>query len=77
MSLHHEVHLEAEIYADLVAAGWLHDPADAGRFDRPTALFVDDLVAWVPASQPKVVEAMSSVLPTTNQSRAGAVSRAT
>ena len=53
MNLHHEVHLEAEICADLAAAGWLHDPADAGRFGRPTALFIDDLVAWVQASQPK------------------------
>src|SRR3990167_8108897 len=58
MSLHHEVHLEAEICADLAAAGWLHDPADADRFDRPTALLIDDLVAWVQASQPKAWEAI-------------------
>jgi hypothetical protein len=31
MSLHHEVHLEAEICADLAAAGWLFEAGDAAR----------------------------------------------
>ena len=31
MSLHREIHLEDELCADLTAAGWLYDPADAGR----------------------------------------------
>ena len=53
MSIHKEIHLEDEICADLAAAGWLHDPADASRYDRTQALFVDDVVAWIKASQPK------------------------
>ena len=53
MSIHKERPLEDEICADLSAAGWLHDAADAGRYDRAQALFIDDAVAWIQASQPK------------------------
>lgn len=59
MTLHREVHLEDEICADLAAAGWLHDPADAARYDRTLALFVDDAVAWIQASQPKAWDAIA------------------
>jgi type I restriction enzyme R subunit len=58
MSIHKEVHLEDEICADLTAAGWLYDAADAGRYDRTQALFVDDTIAWIKASQPKAWEAI-------------------
>ena len=58
MTLHHDIHLEDEICADLAAAGWLYDAADAGRYDRTQALFVDDAVAWIQASQPKAREAI-------------------
>lgn len=58
MSIHKEIHLEDEICADLKAAGWLYDAADAGRYDRTQALFVDDAVAWIKASQPKAWEAI-------------------
>ena len=58
MSIHKEIHLEDEICADLVAAGWLYDAADTGRYDRTQALFVDDAVAWIKASQPKAWEAI-------------------
>ena len=58
MTLHHEIHLEDEICADLAAAGWLYDAADAGRYDRTQALFVDDAVAWIQASQPKAWESI-------------------
>ncbi|MDZ7589928.1 MAG: type I restriction endonuclease [Rubrivivax sp.] len=58
MTLHREVNLEDEICADLSAAGWLHDPADAGRYDRAQALFVDDTVAWIQASQPETWDAL-------------------
>jgi len=34
MSIHKEIRLEDEICADLTAAGWLYDAADAGRYDR-------------------------------------------
>ena len=58
MSIHKEIHLEDEICADLTAAGWLYDAADADRYDRTQALFVDDAVAWIKASQPKAWEAI-------------------
>jgi type I restriction enzyme R subunit len=58
MSVHKEIHLEDEICADLGAAGWLYDAADAGRYDRTQALFVDDAIAWIKASQPKTWEAI-------------------
>ncbi len=58
MSIHKEIHLENEICADLAAAGWLFDAADAGRYDRTQALFVDDVLEWIKASQPKAWEAI-------------------
>jgi type I restriction enzyme R subunit len=58
MSIHKEVHFEDEICADLVAAGWLHEADDAGRYDRALALFIDDVVAWIKASQPKAWESL-------------------
>jgi type I restriction enzyme, R subunit len=58
MSIHKEIHLEDEICADLTAAGWLYADGDAGRYDRTQALFVDDAVAWIKASQPKAWEAI-------------------
>ncbi|MBT9486759.1 MAG: type I restriction endonuclease subunit R [Rubrivivax sp.] len=58
MSIHNEIHLEDEICADLTAVGWLYDAEDAGRYDRTQALFVDDAVAWIKASQPKAWEAI-------------------
>ncbi|MBK7263916.1 MAG: type I restriction endonuclease subunit R [Rubrivivax sp.] len=53
MSIHKEIRLEDEICSDLAAAGWLHEAGDNARYDRTQALFVDDVVAWVQASQPK------------------------
>jgi len=57
MSIHKELHFEDEICADLAASGWLHD-ADATHYDRAHALFPDDVVAWIKASQPKTWEAI-------------------
>ncbi|WP_294000944.1 type I restriction endonuclease subunit R [Sphaerotilus sp.] len=50
--LHTEIHFEHEICEQLAARGWLHDPTDARRYDRATALFPDDLAAWVQTTQP-------------------------
>jgi len=58
MTLHREIHLEDEICADLAATGWLCEAGDNARYDRTQALFVDDVVAWIEASQPKVWEAI-------------------
>jgi type I restriction enzyme R subunit len=58
MSIHKEVRLEDEICADLADAGWLHDAADAARYDRALALFPDDVAAWIKASQPQSWDAI-------------------
>ncbi|MBK6277565.1 MAG: type I restriction endonuclease subunit R [Gammaproteobacteria bacterium] len=58
MSIHKEIHLEDEICADLAAAGWLYEAGDNARYDRAQALFVDDVVEWIKASQPKAWEAI-------------------
>ena len=58
MSIHKEIHLEEEICVDLAEAGWLYAAADADRYDRTQALFVDDAIAWIKVSQPKAWEAI-------------------
>lgn len=57
MSLHKEVELEIEICEHLAAHGWLYSPTDDG-YDRARALFPDDVLAWVQATQPKAWEAI-------------------
>jgi type I restriction enzyme, R subunit len=57
-TIHKEIHFEDEVCADLAAAGWLHDEGDAGRYDRAQALYVDDVAAWIKASQPKTWDAI-------------------
>jgi len=59
-AIHKEVHFEDEICADMAAAGWLHEACDAARYDRGQALFVDDVVAWIKASQPKTWETIAN-----------------
>jgi type I restriction enzyme R subunit len=53
MSLHKEISFETEICAHLAAHGWLYAEGDAASYDRALALFPDDVVAWVQATQPK------------------------
>ena len=60
MSIHKEIHLEDEICADLVAAGWLHEAGDNARDGRIQALVVDDVVAWNQTSQPKAWDTAGS-----------------
>jgi type I restriction enzyme R subunit len=52
MSVHTEVHLEAELCAHLGAHGWLYEDKSADRYDRARALFPEDVVAWVQAAWP-------------------------
>jgi type I restriction enzyme R subunit len=52
MNLHTEIHFEVEICERLAAHGWLHDLGDAGRYDRPLALFSPDVVACVQQTDP-------------------------
>ncbi|MBS7804055.1 type I restriction endonuclease subunit R [Rhizobiales bacterium TNE-4] len=59
MSLHKEIKLENEICDYLAAHGWLYEKDAATRYDRVRALFPDDLIAWIEATQPKSWEALT------------------
>ncbi|MFN9195169.1 MAG: type I restriction endonuclease subunit R, partial [Pseudomonadota bacterium] len=52
MTLHKEVHFEAEICEHLVQHGWLYEADAAQQFQTSTGLFLPDLLAWLKASQP-------------------------
>ena len=58
MSPHREIHLETEICEHLAANGWLHDEGDSAKYDRAWALFPDDVLAWVQATQPQSWDAI-------------------
>lgn len=51
MSLHTEINFENEIGHYLADHGWLYSPSDDG-YDRARALFPEDVIAWVQATQP-------------------------
>lgn len=50
--LHQEHHFEAEICQSLAANGWLYAEGDATHYDRASALFLPDLLAWIETTQP-------------------------
>ena len=58
MSLHKEINFEDEICEHLAAHGWLYAEGDAASYDRARALFPDDVLAWVQATQPKAWDAL-------------------
>jgi type I restriction enzyme R subunit len=58
MSLHKEISFEDEICAALGAQGWLYADKDAALYDRSRALWPEDLIAWLEASQPKSWETL-------------------
>ena len=58
MSLHNEIEFENEICEHLAANGRLYAEGDAAKYDRARALFPDDVLAWVQATQPKAWEAL-------------------
>jgi type I restriction enzyme R subunit len=60
MSLHKEVSFEDEICDSLAARGWLYAKGDAANYDRFRALYGPDLVAWIEATQPKALEALTN-----------------
>lgn len=60
MSIHKEVHFEAEICERMAALGWLYEADSAARHDRLLALFPEDLETWVRTSQPKAWDALQS-----------------
>ena len=59
MSVHKEINFENEICEHLAAHGWLYDEGDAANYDRARALFPDDVLAWVQATQPKAWDALA------------------
>ena len=59
MTLHKEINFEIEICERLVSDGWLYDEADTAKYDRARALFPDDVLAWVQATQPKAWDAIA------------------
>lgn len=58
-TLHREIHFEAEICATLSAQGWLYTDDDAALYDRARALFSQDVLEWVQATQPKAWEILT------------------
>lgn len=58
MSLHTEINFESEICDHLAVQGWFYTAGDAAKYDRARALFPDDVVAWIQATQPKSWEAL-------------------
>ncbi|MCX4176703.1 MULTISPECIES: type I restriction endonuclease subunit R [Paraburkholderia] len=52
MNLHQEHHFEAEICEYLSNHGWLYAEEDAARYDRASALYLPDLLAWIESTQP-------------------------
>lgn len=57
-SLHTEINFETEICQHLAAHGWHHSPNDTG-YDVARALFPEDVVAWVQATQPQAWETLT------------------
>ena len=58
MSLHKEINFETEICEHLAGNGWLYEEGDAARYDRARAVFPEDVLAWVQATQPKAWDAI-------------------
>ena len=59
MSLHKEISFEDEICADLEAAGWLYEAGSAACYDRARALYPEDVLTWIEATQPQVWQALT------------------
>ena len=58
MSLHKEITFEGEICAHLEQHGWLYAEGDAAKYDKARALFPEDVLAWVQATQPQAWETL-------------------
>ena len=58
MSLHQEHHFERAICEHLAANGWLYAEGDAAHYDRASALYLPDLLAWIEATQPDSWQAL-------------------
>lgn len=52
MAAHHEVHLESYVVQKLVENGWVE--GNNSHYDPVRALYPEDVIAWVQATQPEV-----------------------
>lgn len=59
MNLHQEHRFEREICEHLGAHGWLYADGDAAHYDRASALYLPDLLAWIEATQPESWQALT------------------
>lgn len=59
MNLHREHHFERAICEHLAAHGWLYAEDDAAHYDRASALYLPDLLAWIEATQPESWQALT------------------
>ena len=58
MSKYKELFFEEEICEYLGSHGWLYVEGDSSKYDRARALFPEDVLAWVQATQPAAWEAL-------------------
>lgn len=58
-TLHKELHFEAAICEHLLANGWLYAEGDAADYDKPNALYMPDLLAWLEATQPDSLQRLN------------------
>lgn len=58
MNLHKEINFELDICEHLSANGWLYADGDAAKYDRTLALFPEDVIAWIKATQSAEWEAV-------------------
>ncbi|MFM1830740.1 MAG: Type site-specific deoxyribonuclease, partial [Planctomycetota bacterium] len=60
MTLHKEIHFEAEICAHLGGHGWLYEEGAAQAFDTARGLYTPDLLAWLQATQADAVQRLEN-----------------
>jgi len=58
-NLHQEHHFETEICQSLATNGWLYAEGDAVHYDRTSALYLPDLLAWIEGTQPDTWQRLS------------------
>lgn len=57
MAAHHEVHLESYVVKKLVENGWIE--GHATHYEPVRALYSEDVISWIKASQPQVWEKLT------------------
>jgi type I restriction enzyme R subunit len=59
LNLHREIHFEDEICSHMAASGWHYAPGDAAHYDRQSALYLPDLMAWLEETQGDIFDKLS------------------